>query len=1800
MNNLKIKGLMNMRDAQAIRFWTAFVVLVVLNIGGWVWMKQSIEAGRQQPQVRLIHAGGAKALGTSGRLPLRFDRDLFVDDSVGTTLVHSPFQLDPPVPGDWRVEARDQLSFLPHAEPHPGRTYRVTRLENHPIFSRFNLTDDLPEIDYQPLSLEGAALSDIERIWDRAGSSHDVRIELFFNQPVTPDALAEHLTFLVNRKPVTPTFETQETGAIHHLKTSANFNGIIEITLAPGLTGAGGTLGLESQEHRRFTVPSSLQATSFRKRIRSFERAEVSILFNRKLISQADLSGVSITPLVKNMTPRLVGNQLKITADFQPGTHYTINVDPPLRGADDTYLEERVTRSFTMPERPQRIQVKRSIGRMSPEGSFALDVQHVNVPEVDVTIHRLPERNIPLYLAGLDETWDVRRLGEVVAKRTIRVSEDDDSNPLNSVLELERLIERTPGIYMVCLNIPGKPYWYETTSLLLVGDLGLHIQKDATGLLAWVNSVRTGLPASGAHVKAWSPNREILFEGTTDADGLLRIPLPNGDITLVTSTLGDDMTFIDPRKATRIDDKALSGSPWSKGLEVALYADRGVHRPGETMHLSGLLRTDNGEQVPDLPLEVQLIRPDGVVKSTRTVMPEQPQGLFHVDLKTHESAPTGRWKVRCAVPGSETALATLSCQVMPFVPVRLKVDTTVTVEAADAEHPLTVDVAANYLHGAPGSDLPGTIDVNYTTKRYQDDRFRGFRFEDAPSSAGAHVQKILKLDETGRYRSGFDEPKTPATWLARIESSVREPGGRATTRTDWATLDTAIQHVGARVRGGTLHETHQPILFDAVVLDAEGTPRTDQPIEVKLFEVEQRWSLHRARGNNYTWRSQEETHLRSDCAIRITPTSEGLYELELSGLERGTYRLSIEDRVQSTLDFHVADHASRGRMAADRPDRLELIPEAGVHEPGAMTSVLLRSPFQGMALVTVETDRILATQVVPVNADGVRVPIRIPESVRSTCFIGATVHRPVDPKQTEWLPTRAQGAIRLAIDDSPHRLTPWLSASDGARPGASVHVSLAVPELAADLEAGPVQANAVAHVWAVEEGALLVTDHHAPELLKHLFRPRLRTVRSLDTCDTLLPDYERPVSWGRIGGDAYGAGRSPVPVRMRETAVLWQRQVPIDADGVLEFDLEMPDIDGAMRLMAVVIADDRYGATEHTIAVAAPLEVVAVLPRAAAPGDRMSIPVRVQNRGSSPLETTLELQLPENLSGNLARKRLRIPPMSEEVVQVELEAVAPGLAEVQITATPEQTSVAIEPRTLKQAIAIRPPHGHRSELLRFTVPGGEVGQIDRNHALEALDGRVEVMINPTPMIDLKPILDDLIDYPYGCAEQTGSRLEGLLAMVNLPREITGRERSELDAMIATGINRLFAMQDRKGLIGYWPNLEGSPWISIRTGLIIQEARKLGYEPPKVMLERLAGAIEAMIKQDHSRMTRFDRAMGLRLLAQNGTPDEDAMRNLEASSQQLDLESRAHLADACFDSGLDQMGQRLVGLEALPTMADTDSLGTAARFTSGLTQIAVTAQVLMEHRPDHPRISELIRTLNANRSAGGWRTTYENSAAVVALARYYQQGSEPGDLEGSIQIAGKEVLFDEEGTTHLKFTTNDCSSVEELIRNNGSGRAHVVIRTTGIPLTDENEDVLEQGISIERRWLDHRGEPIAEGDTLASGDLVIVEVTARALANISIPNVAILEVLPGGMEFELPSLATSAASDKVSLSKVDHTVFRDDRMIAFTTLDSEPTRFQYVVRAIVPGDWSVPAADALSMYDSNIKAHGLGTRVEITP
>ena len=320
-----------------------------------------------------------------------------------------------------------------------------------------------------------------------------------------------------------------------------------------------------------------------------------------------------------------------------------------------------------------------------------------------------------------------------------------------------------------------------------------------------------------------------------------------------------------------------------------------------------------------------------------------------------------------------------------------------------------------------------------------------------------------------------------------------------------------------------------------------------------------------------------------------------------------------------------------------------------------------------------------------------------------------------------------------------------------------------------------------------------------------------------------------------------------------------------------------------------------------------------------------------------------------------------------------------------------------------------------------------------------------------------------------------------------------------------------------------------------------------------------------------------------------------METLFARRSELDLEARLHLADAFYAVGRDDAGDVLLDGIAIPEAREPTGMG---RFHSDLTDTALALEMLLKRRPEDSLVPELAGRLIEARGNSGWRTTYEDASIVRALVEWFLHSPGAVGSEGTISIAGRTVPFGEAGTSRVMIQTKSRSMDEERIVNDGPGEAHVRITTSGVPLAAIDQEPVAMGIRVRRRWLDAEGAEIPAGTPLLAGDLVTVEVTAKADGRSMVPNVAIVEVLPGGMEFELPNLVTSAAGAGPALTRVDNVDFRDDRLIAFTTLGPDPSVIRYVIRAIVPGSWSVPPPDALAMYDQGIRAHGRAGSVEI--
>ena len=1772
-----------MDDAQRVRFWLTAVAVTVLNIGIWFFIGTS--SGNPYA-IRISYSSNSHQFEQTGRLEIRLDRDIFAGQAKGEALSQSPLRIEPALKGKWFIRTNNTIAFEPDSPPPAGHLYHVMQVEGHPLFDQYSIPKNtLPVLQYKPLRCSYSRLINNRNSYNTGdGSSQIATIELNFNQPVSKADLLEHLTVENATEQLDITISNTSLANLYHIDVPCNPKDALHILIKKGLAGHGAQLGLATDIHKIINIPIGMHVVRIYGNSSWWDdEPSVVLSFDRQLqLTQSDPT-ITITPDIGAVRVRTSGRTVTLTGAFVRGQEYTVNLEPPLLARDGALLKSSIQRTVTIPEPRPLLQFEASSGRLGTTGAFELAIQSYGVQQAKFRIHRLLDQHIPTYLSGVMSNWQVLDLGELVSETIVDIPNNTTGSIVDYALSLDAIIDKMPGVYWVTIEHMDNR-WTRDSMLLQVGDLGLDVHTDSTSILAWVTQVETGQGAHEVEVVAYSNNRSELARGSTDEGGLVRLNVNPSQCALITAIRGGELAFVHLNDAKGLDDPKMAGAAWAGPLDIALYADRGVHRPGETIHITGTVRTTDGKVPSSIPLELRIARPDKRVMMTKAVQTDSEQGMFQLAIPTRPDDPTGNWIATMHLPGDDVVITTIPCPIMAFMPVRLKVEAS----PMSADVAGDVQVEASYLHGAPAAGLQTTCSTLFRAIRYTDDRYPNHKFEDPPTTKQIKQNANATLDDKGKHAFNIEVPPLPGRWRGDIETTVIELGGRASTARTQIHRETANFHLGLQSQGGALHGTDESIVIDVVLMDGEGEAQTSNTLEAHLYSVDHSWQLVDAGKGKRRWKSIEVTQPVKNINLIFTPGPDNSLTCTLPSLPVGTYRfVATETQASVAIDLHIADHEASGRMSADMPNQLELIVENEVVQPGMSTSVLIRSGFPGLVLFTVETNTIEHWELVEISGDGVRVPFVVPESVRDTCFIGATLLRALDPTRKEWLPLRARGATRLQVDTQQHELDLQMTGIASARPGDLVEIALHVPPLTEQPD-DAVSPAPLVHLWAVDEGALLATNWSVPDLASYFLKNRRRTITTVGTTEQLLTDFDRPVSIDRIGGDAASRFREPVPIRQLETAVLWRTTQPLPKDGTLKLALLMPKIDGAMRIMAVVVDGDRYGNAQHLVAVQAPLQWVAATPRTAAPGDVMNIPVRLQNNTDAGVTVQLSLITGDELHGQLLHEQVELPIHGEASTSLTLTASAIGSGSLELLATPIGEQSNMQPAILQRSISVRPPHGREQNVYRLRVEPGETVQVARDRSLEALAGHITVVAGAFPTVDLKPAFDALVGYPYGCAEQTGSRTEGLLAALNLPESISGTPHTLLHEWASGGLGRLYWMQRFDGSMPYWRGGEANSWITLRTAIIVMKARDQGFEFPNGLLEGLLANTARIARPANSKSNLDLAALACRVLARGGVPDKALIATLVSKSSKLNLESRAHLADACAVVGDLETAKSLVESFTTPDSLQSDDGG---GLSSSVLQCAIALEVVTRIAPNNPLAVELVRYIDNARSAYGWQTTYENAGAISALSSWYALQSYEGVASGSMQIAGKTIDLDSNEPVFVSFDVTEDASQTEMITSTGTSPFTVLVMSSGIPIHTHALPIKEDIIQILRTWKNSAGDIIDAGTPIIAGDLITVDLEVTSSSGLVYKNVAIVDVLPGGMEFELPSLATSAKQNATSILNVDQVEFRDDRLLVFASVDSKPRKLRYLMRAIVPGTWAVPAPDALSMY--NPGAHGRG-------
>ncbi|HXE55220.1 MAG TPA: MG2 domain-containing protein, partial [Tepidisphaeraceae bacterium] len=945
-----------------------------------------------------------------------------------------PGTISPAVSGKWTWDGPRTLNFTPDAPLPKATAVTVTLLPDRlRTPDGFRLKGpQVTSVHTQPLHVLGvrqAAFDERDRLV----------VEIQFNDDVLPADAIAHLSLRdVNGRPISFHPHGDAIGHVIRVLTdpiarpaAEEHHPHILVQVSPGLAGRSGPLGLTQEYQSSLPVEAALAATGARVDPQGDGPPVIRLSFNNPIDRDAVAPLLSVDPKIDFSLTR--GNEdstLELHGDFAPATRYAIRIAPAKGAAKDRNAPRPDTLSVFVPDRAPSVRFEHPEGYLGSAGNRTVLAHATNITHLRVTVTRIYDNNLVVWRhtradpSLLDQpiaTRDLKLATIRNKKQDVRLSLDEllpAGAPRDGVYMLR--LEVPPGSQTVSENGGGDwPIWQDS-ALVTLSDIGLTAKRGRTMVTVWATSLRTAQPLPGVRVRLYSSKNQRLGESMTDSDGLARLPilaLPEGEAPSViladrpesspnavareaSASTARDLTWLDlGTSRIGVGETDTAGDTYLRnGHEAFVYTDRGVYRPGETVHFRAIVRGPDGATPPSFPVCWQFRRPD--LHDWKSITGQlDADGAVSLDLPLPDDLPTGRWSVSVRLPGTHKeadAFGSTSFQVEDFMPSRMQVGLTLkgthSSGSDDAprflmsEQPLSAVVQADYLFGKPVSERPARIVARIDPTTFAPSGWRDWTFGDSAAAsqtldnlkvtghrlelpeqaldAKGHaafdvdLDALLAGDNTSpapttpkrrkRGRKGATTLEPPAqqttaqytgAWRLVVSASVIEQGGRAVTATSGAELDTIPAYIGVRAKSANA-SAGGPTSFDVALVAPNGQPfAKDTDLDAAVYRETWNNSLAYEKGRYVYHSTRLLEPVQKKIAVKI---SAGKGTLDLMPDGYGSYVLCLRDArtgAMTSLAFYSGQGAWEDNISRENPEKLQLIVRPLPHVAGLMRAI---------------------------------------------------------------------------------------------------------------------------------------------------------------------------------------------------------------------------------------------------------------------------------------------------------------------------------------------------------------------------------------------------------------------------------------------------------------------------------------------------------------------------------------------------------------------------------------------------------------------------------------------------------------------------------------------------------------------------------------------------------------------------------------------------------------------------------------------------------------------------------------------
>lgn len=1434
---------------------------------------------------------------------------------------------------------------------------------------------------------------------------------------------------------------------------------------------------------------------------------------------------------------------------------------------------------------------------------------------------------------------------------------------------LRQSAAKEPGAFFVeLIGSPrdgAKPYKERIVqSLVQLTDLGMgwKITEDEAHVFAF--SCETGEPLEGVKIQLYGEDAELLHHALTDATGMAKLPR-NGKTRHLRASLGKD------QYATTYDDSMPTVSMWRFPIryswydepprlsKMMLFTERSLYRPSEMVYLKGILReskagdlshvkatncrliveSPTGVEIVDQPLEISA---NGSIDHSFR-LPASTVGRHHVTVK---------WKQRNVENEEYDVSEQMSLHVAEFRRNAFEIEHEMQKPEIGAKV-VKLDLSATYYQGQKVAK--GKVDVwnNVRVRNFYPDKFRDFLFGDHRSSdyyywyyyygydfgydnsQSNSISNNMELSEDGEAEISVDIPelKFPRTREVSIQTEVTDANRQTLTRTSRTTVHPSSIYVGIR-RLDRLVRVGDSIPLDIKAVDTNGDG----------FDGEVKVTARLTRKVNEQVRMRTDdggSSVRNDSRIEEVSTT----EIVLGGEQANEYLFEPKHNGRYTLELRGTDaqgleFATSARYyvygANDYPwayednMRIKLVSEKKVYQPGDTARVLVLSPIEGKALVTVERETVSRSMVIDLKASNPILEFPLTDEDAPNCFVSVLIIKgSQDSRRAFKEPQLRLGYCELTVKNVKDRLAVNFEKIEGERsadpvagelgefmPGSQVTVHGSV-----NLADGKPATGAEVTVYAVDEGTLAVSGYDTPDPMSFFHSPRELFVKSGTSLGNFIPEdleghiyYNKGFFIGGGDGDYFGEGPSESLTTRTDfnPCAFWIPAAIVGADGKFSASVKLPDTLTRYRLIAVAHEGAvRFGHGEESFKVNKPLMLEPQVPRFANEGDSLEMRALVQNASdvdgvwSVSLSPNPPASEPMTVLGDGVESTQTVTLAAGESTTVSFRVNFKNTGEARMSwmAVPVIVAgVSPDASTRKRhsdLVESKFPVRYPMPLLRQNQLVSLNNQNDSNDLLKNLDqsllqgtGQLDVEISRSLLLEAGGAIDYLLNYPYGCVEQTTSSMLPWLAVDELrdvsPALAKNTEEEVRDA-VQHGVNRLLSMQNSDGGFGYWPaSGNASLWSTSYATLGLLLAQEKADVPERSINRAVSFLVKNLraVDKDSSSWELETAARNLWVLAIAGKPQEAYMNVLNDRIGQLNTQARCYLAMSEFMSGDKK--------QALAIMNDkTRFEERGAYWMPWQPDMAMQLMAWSMIDPGSEQCHKsLERLMNQRNPYGHWRTTWANSWSLLAMASYAKTETHTG--ESSLVITGafaEPKVIELKGDKVIDSFSMSLHDGMKLAASDVQGQVYIRLKLASKPPIGQAKPVITDTMQLARFYKkvnpDGSVEPLGVPKI---GDLIRVDLRVD-LAKDDCRYLVIEDLLPANFEavnnsFESQAANMIAAGQVRNNWRVSHTEIRGDRVMFF--YDRIYTRgvgtLSYLARCTMDGDSYAPPAKLESMYE----------------